>query len=183
MRQPALKRFPTALLAAAIVVADQLTKSGAIDRLPEGSVEWLGGVVTFRGPHYNTGAAFSSLQGFGSAIAFLALGVAAFLWIAAGRSVIKPELYVFGLMMGGALGNAADRFFRGDGLADGAVVDFVDFAGIPLFNVADAAITVGVVLAILVSFLPLPSRPVGDPTVSPAADGAPLAEADGAVPA
>lgn len=165
MRQPSLKRLPTALIAVTIVVVDQLTKNWAIDRLPEGAVEVLGGLVTFRGPHYNPGAAFSSLQGLGQAIAFLAIAIGVFLWVAAGRSTRVSERVIYGIIMGGALGNGADRFFRADGFADGSVVDFVDFASIPLFNVADASLTVGVVLAIIFSFLPEPA-PADPPPVS-----------------
>jgi signal peptidase II len=49
-----------------------------------------------------------------------------------------------GLVAGGALGNLVDRATRGDGLLQGAVVDFVDLQWFPVFNLADAAITVGV---------------------------------------
>lgn len=159
VRQSSLKRLPTALISTAVVAADQLTKNWAIDRLPDGPIEVLGGLVTFRGPFFNPGAAFSSFQGLGQAIAFLAIGIAVFLWVAAGRSTYRHELITYGLIIGGALGNGADRFFRGDGLADGAVVDFVDFASIPLFNVADASLTVGVALAIVFSFLPVARAP------------------------
>jgi len=50
---------------------------------------------------------------------------------------------VLGLILGGALGNLADRFFRD---THGGVVDFVDFHFFPTFNVADACITVGCIL-------------------------------------
>jgi signal peptidase II len=49
-------------------------------------------------------------------------------------------------VLGGALGNLGDRMFRGPGMLRGAVVDFIDFRVWPVFNVADAAITVGCLL-------------------------------------
>lgn len=60
-----------------------------------------------------------------------------------------------GLVVGGAIGNVLDRFFRpGDGsVIGGYVVDFVAWGSFPRFNVADASITVGVVLFILVTYL------------------------------
>jgi signal peptidase II len=51
-------------------------------------------------------------------------------------------------VIGGAAGNLVDRLTRGDGLLDGAVVDFIDFSFFPAFNLADSAITVGAVLAL-----------------------------------
>ena len=60
-----------------------------------------------------------------------------------------------GMVIGGALGNIVDRVTRpGDGsLVGGYVVDFVAWGAFPRFNVADASITVGVVLFILITLL------------------------------
>lgn len=58
-----------------------------------------------------------------------------------------------GLIAGGAVGNLIDRAFRGDdGFLQGAVVDFIDLQWWPVFNIADAAIVVGAVLLVVVSF-------------------------------
>lgn len=54
----------------------------------------------------------------------------------------------YGLVAGGALGNATDRGLREPGFPDGAVVDFIDVGWFPVFNVADSAISVGAVLVI-----------------------------------
>ena len=59
------------------------------------------------------------------------------------------DAVALGLVLGGAIGNLLDRIFRGDGLLDGRVVDFLDFSFFPAFNVADSAITVGAALALL----------------------------------
>jgi signal peptidase II len=60
-----------------------------------------------------------------------------------------------GLVVGGAVGNVIDRFVRpGDGsFVGGHVVDFVAWGSFPRFNVADASITVGVVLFILITLI------------------------------
>jgi signal peptidase II len=65
-------------------------------------------------------------------------------------------LAALGLVLGGAVGNLVDRLFRGDGLADGLVVDFIDVGPWPNFNVADSAIVIGI-MAILWASLRTPS--------------------------
>ena len=57
-----------------------------------------------------------------------------------------------GLLLGGATGNLVDRLLRTPGPGRGAVVDFIDFQVFPSFNVADSAIVVGGMLAVLLSF-------------------------------
>jgi len=139
------------LLAAAVVAADQATKSMVLARFNTGE----GVVVT---PYfnlvlvYNKGAAFSFLSDapgwqtpllVGFAIIAIAI-VAHLLWRSPERRMLAAGL---ALILGGALGNVIDR------LRFGQVVDFLDFhAGgwhWPAFNVADSAITVGAVLLIL----------------------------------
>jgi signal peptidase II len=56
-----------------------------------------------------------------------------------------------GLVLGGALGNLADRIFRAPAFGRGSVIDFVDLRWWPVFNLADAAITCGCVLLVLLS--------------------------------
>ena len=60
------------------------------------------------------------------------------------RTARTPLAHVgYGLLIGGALGNAADRLF------DGTVTDFIQVGTFPIFNVADSCITVGVGLLLL----------------------------------
>jgi signal peptidase II len=56
-----------------------------------------------------------------------------------------------GLLLGGATGNLVDRIFRAPGPGRGAVVDFIDFRVWPVFNLADSAIVVGGLLAVVLS--------------------------------
>ena len=53
------------------------------------------------------------------------------------------------LIAGGALGNVIDRLFRAPGFFVGHVVDFISVGNFAIFNVADSAITVGVVVFII----------------------------------
>jgi signal peptidase II len=97
---------------------------------------------------YNTAGAFGLG---GAAVPFLAVVALGLVIVMAssGATTREPRLAVaVGLVLGGAVGNLADRLFRGEGWLKGAVVDFVDLRVWPVFNVADAAITCGCVLLI-----------------------------------
>ncbi len=130
-----------------MLVADQLTKAWALHALADGrTVDLLGGARLLLA--YNTAGAFGLG---GAAVPFLAVA-ALFLVVAmaASRTTLEdPRLAAaVGLVLGGALGNLADRVFRGPGMLKGAVVDFVDLRVWPVFNLADSAITVGCLLLI-----------------------------------
>jgi signal peptidase II len=93
----------------------------------------------------NTGVAFGALSGGGAAVlvvTLLALGaLVAFLAVRPHR----PLLWLpTGMLVGGALGNLIDR------LARGAVIDFIKLPHWPAFNVADMAITFGVLVLVWV---------------------------------
>jgi signal peptidase II len=55
------------------------------------------------------------------------------------------------LMLGGALGNLSDRLFRSPGPLRGHVVDWIELPHWPVFNIADSAIVVGGLLAVLLA--------------------------------
>ena len=77
------------------------------------------------------------------------LGVA----IAAPRITHSGQAVGLALIAGGALGNFADRIFRAPGFWFGHVVDFISVGSFAVFNIADAAITCGVVLFIIAMVL------------------------------
>jgi signal peptidase II len=110
----------------------------------------------------NSGAAFSFIsQGTTllGAFAVMAILVIAF-WTP--RLTSGPWAYVFGLVLGGALGNLTDRVFRGTGgFLKGQVVDWIQLPHWPIFNLADSAIVIAALIAIFLSIrnvLPI-SRP------------------------
>jgi signal peptidase II len=143
------------ILAAVVLVADQLTKAWIAARLPFGAYGPKG-IVIIRGflnfVHVgNTGAAWSLFTGRSVLLATLAVAtlVAIFLWRRAlGLRQPGPQA-CFGLLCGGIVGNLADRLGRGH------VIDFIDvhFGSYiyPTFNVADSGIFVGVVLFLFLS--------------------------------
>ena len=132
-----------AAVAGSVVLVDQLTKSWAERSLADGPIHLF---WTIRlNLTYNSGAAFSSGRGLTPFITTLAVIVLIAL-VGFSRSMTSTlGLVTMGLVIGGAMGNLVDRFFRDNG---GAVIDFVDFQWWPVWNVADAAIVIGAVLLI-----------------------------------
>jgi signal peptidase II len=141
-----------ALVFGAILVLDQLTKAWASDRLPGDPVVVIDGWLEFAYAE-NTCFSFGLFNGsnIGWLIAIVAVGAIAAMAVLVGRSTRAWEVVGFALVAGGAAGNLMDRLLRGDGIADGAVVDFIKVPLIPNFNVADAALTVGVILLLALS--------------------------------
>ena len=138
-------------LAVLTIVLDQLSKWWVLyvfDLPAKGSVQ-VGGPFSLT-MVWNKGVSFGLLraeQDFTRwALVVFSLVVAAFLAVWA-RKIEKPLLAIaVGLVMGGAIGNAIDR------ARFGAVADFLDFKALYfpwVFNVADSAITVGVILLLL----------------------------------
>ena len=139
-------------VAAAVVVADLLSKDWALDHLSGGRVRHVVG-PTYLLLTYNRGAAFSLGTGITPIIeAVVILIVAALVFFSrrSGQNAGALAMTGVGLLLGGALGNLGDRVFRHLPGHPGAVVDFIQAVSWwPVFNVADAAIVVGVVLLIL----------------------------------
>ncbi len=138
-----------ASVAAAIVVVDQVTKAWAVRALADGPVSVIGDSVQLRLSR-NTGSAFSLFRGFTPLLALVAVVVVVFLVRAARSTRDLPSLAALALVLGGSVGNLVDRLVREPGFLRGAVVDFVDVGSWPVFNVADAAITTGAVLFVIV---------------------------------
>jgi len=134
-------------VAVAVVVADQITKTLAVDHLSDGPVH-LFWTLRFN-LSFNSGAAF----GLGRGVTPIILGLGVVMLVVLlglGRmaAVHVAAAIALGLLIGGAAGNLFDRVFRHNG---GSVIDFIDFQWWPIFNVADTAISCGAVLLVLVS--------------------------------
>jgi signal peptidase II len=126
-----------------VLLLDQLTKAWALSALDAGRTIDLVWTLRFR-LIFNTGAAFSQGEGLGPLLAILVLVVVGLLVRLGARTGDPVARLCIGVIIGGALGNLADRAFRsGDGFLGGAVVDFVDLQWWPVFNLADAAVVVG----------------------------------------
>ncbi len=130
---------------------DQLSKAWAEAALADGPIVVIEGFLQFR-LTYNTGAAFSMFSKGGPILGVIAVGVIVMIMFVLKDASRKAEAVALGMVLGGSIGNFTDRVFRGDGLLDGAVVDFIDFSFFATFNVADMGITLGVGLLLLVAF-------------------------------
>jgi len=134
-----MRGFTLALATVGAVVAlDQISKAVAIGELDRGeSVNVFLGldIANIR----NSGVAFGALSGGGAllvvAIALALAGLLAYFAVHADRPLLWLPV---GLVLGGALGNLADR------AREGAVIDFIDPIAWPAFNLADVAVVVGV---------------------------------------
>jgi signal peptidase II len=167
-----------AVLAAGVLVLDVLTKVASVAFL-EGAdpIKLFGGVLYLTFVR-NPGAAFGLAEGQTWILALIALGVAGFiLWIS--RNLRSQGWAIgLGLVLGGAVGNLADRLFREPGPMRGHVVDFLSLFDPygqvwPVFNVADMAIVGGGATIIVLALL----RHDYDGTVHK--DPEPLVETDG----
>jgi signal peptidase II len=135
-------------LAAAVIVADQLTKHWAVNALSDGHTVDVVWTMRFA-LGFNSGMAFSRATGLGPVIGVIATVVVVWLLSSLRKAGSRLSAVGMALVGGGAGGNVIDRLFRGPGWFRGSVVDFVDLQWWPVFNVADSAITVGGCLLVL----------------------------------
>ena len=148
-------------LAAAIVVVDQVTKAWITDALaPDGVIRILGDNLRLVFTK-NDGALFGLFRGQALPFAILSLAVIALIVVYHGRSGRSPYMTLaLGLLLGGAVGNVTDR------LRLGYVVDFVDggIGGVRwyTFNVADACVSLAIVLLLLLAVRPSLAGQPGD---------------------
>jgi signal peptidase II len=137
---------PAAALATAglVVAVDQATKQLAATNIARGDQVALIPGLDLTSTR-NTGVAFGAFEGGGLIVAVL-IGLSLTLLVAyfiANRE--RPWLWLpVGMLLGGALGNLADR------AREGAVIDFIDPVAWPAFNVADSSIVVGVLVLLWV---------------------------------
>lgn len=142
-------------VALAILALDQGSKALVVATMTEGqTIEVLGPVLQW---HFvrNPGAAFSLGAGSTWIFSIVAAAVVAVIVLFARR--IRSPLWagVFGLVLGGALGNLADRLFREPGFGVGHVVDFISTPWMmpAIYNVADSAIVVAMCALVVLTLL------------------------------
>jgi signal peptidase II len=151
--QPAQKRRLRLLLtvAAVVLVLDIVTKVLAVRLLTPGQpVSIVGDNITWTLVR-NSGAAFSMATGYTWVLTLIATGVViGIIWMGT-RLVSSWWAVGLGMILGGAMGNLVDRFFRSPGPLQGHVVDFLSIGWWPVFNIADPSVVGGAILLVALS--------------------------------
>ena len=181
------RQQPLLLSIAAVVLAlDIVTKVLAVKLLTPGQpVPIIGDTVTWTLVR-NSGAAFSMATGYTWMLTLIASAVVlGNFWM--GRRLVSPWWAVgLGMILGGAMGNLVDRFFRSPGPLRGHVVDFLSIGWWPVFNVADPSVVGGAILLVTLSamgydFDTVGRRRAGDDAERSDAEERRLLKADGAL--
>ena len=129
---------------ALVLAADQVVKqlvTGSLERGEVRDLVWFVDLVNTR----NSGVAFGQLQNGGVIVSIVIVLALAALLVFFARNAQRPLIWLpTGMLLGGAVGNIVDR------VREGAVIDYLKLPHWPAFNVADASITVGVVILLVV---------------------------------
>jgi len=139
------------LIAWVVWLIDLGTKVWAVDVLSSrANVEVIGSFLQLTFVK-NPGAAFGI--GAGSTIIFtiFALSVLVIITRYATQLTSKGWAVVCGLVLGGILGNLTDRIFREPGFLQGHVIDWIQLPNWPVFNIADSAIVIAALIAIVLT--------------------------------
>lgn len=147
-----------AFIAVPVLIIDQATKAWALSTLEVGAAP-KPLIGTFIGLQLvrNPGAAFSLAESFTWVFSVIAAAVLAII-IWSGRAMTNLAWQLsLGLLAGGALGNLVDRLTRPPGIFRGHVIDFLNYRGMFVGNIADIAIVVGVITVVVLVVLGVPS--------------------------
>lgn len=134
-----------AAIAAAVLAADQVTKALVLAARPAAGPGWLA-VRLVR----NTGASGGLASGYPVLVTLSAIAITGFAAVLMLRARGRVVALTLAAVVGGALGNLADRLLRAPGLGRGGVVDWIHVAGRGgSFNIADLAIQLGALGAVV----------------------------------
>lgn len=132
------------ILCAVVVAGDQAIKARVEAQLAPGQEVEVVGPLSLTLAH-NAGVAFGLAGGAGIGLVLVTVAALALIAYVFARDPARRGMWVaVGLLAGGALGNLVDRLVAGE------VTDYVDVGSWPAFNLADVAITAGVVLMLLI---------------------------------
>ena len=146
-------------LAVFVIAADQLSKWWAESTLGNGkNIPIIGDLLSFQ-LVYNPGAAFSLAEEYTWVLTIIAaLAVVAITWYA-WTVQSRAWAVALGMLLGGAITHLGDRLFRDPGFARGHVVDFINYAGFFIGNIADIALVGGAAMIIIISLMGITAKP------------------------
>lgn len=130
---------------------DQATKVWAESALTRGEPVPVVGDLLQLHLTYNSGAAFSLGTGWTGVVTTIATLVSIAIVWQAFRTRSLAWALTLGLLLGGAVGNLVDRYFRPPSVGLGHVVDFLALPNFPVFNIADMGVTTAAVLIVVLS--------------------------------
>lgn len=139
------------------IAADQGTKMWALATLQPGQVEPLIGSFIYLQLVFNPGAAFSFLSHSTWLFTIISMGVSVAVLFYLPRVRSWWWVIVLGFILGGAVGNLIDRLVRPPGIGVGHVVDFLNWHGWFVGNVADIWIVGGAIMVFLLTALNIPA--------------------------
>lgn len=143
-------------LAAVVLTADQVSKLWAVSALSDGRrITVIPHLIALR-LLYNPGAAFSIGTGATWVFALAAAAAVVGILYAGRRLGSRAWAAGLGVLLGGATSHLLDRLLRAPGFARGHVVDFIDYNGFFVGNIADIALTGGVAVLILLGLRGIP---------------------------
>lgn len=140
------------VLTLGVLAIDQITKQIVVTSLTRGTYHPVFGSVFGISLVLNPGAAFSLAEGSTWLFTLAAVVVTLVILRVARRLGSRGWAVALGVLLGGTVGNLADRLFRDPGFAVGHVVDFINYNGWFVGNVADVAIVLAAVMIAVLSF-------------------------------
>jgi signal peptidase II len=172
-----------AIVASGVYAIDQITKYFVVANLTERvRVPFIGELLQFQFVK-NSGAAFSLGEGMTWIFSIVATAVAVFILVFARRIRSTGWAVLFGMLLGGNLGNLTDRLFREPSFGQGHVIDFLQLYAFPaIFNIADVAIVASMGLFIILTLrgigldghrIPSEKNPTADTATDPASTDLP----------
>lgn len=139
-----------------VIGVDQVTKALAAHYLADGEARPLIGNLISLQLVRNPGAAFSFGSGSTWVFILVAAGVIAAVAYLAPTVTSGRWRAALGTLLGGAVGNLIDRLVQPPGFGHGHVVDFINYHGWFIGNIADVAIVVGVIAVVILTLLSVP---------------------------
>jgi len=139
------------VIALPLIGVDRITKIWAENNLQFAQPQEVIGTLLQFNLVYNPGAAFSIFTDATWVFTLFAIAFSLFILTFANRITTTPWKIAAGMGLGGAIGNLIDRIVNEPGIGQGHVIDFLMIPYWPIFNIADASMSIAVAIIIIAS--------------------------------